>query len=204
MTTFYDEIGGYPTIEQIVATFYAGVAEDPVLRPLYPEEDLGPAEERFRLFLVQYWGGPTTYSDTRGHPRLRMRHAPFAVTPAAAERWLVHFREGLDAVDLPPEQDAQFWDYVTHAAQFMVNTFDGGGLLETPPRPGREQPLPYLVRRGQRPAVAGSTNTIATRARASRRSPSTISEAMTIDRSPTCVSQDHASYGSGRNRIGIL
>ena len=124
MTTFYDEIGGYPTIEKIVATFYAGVAGDPVLRPVYPEEDLGPAEERFRLFLVQYWGGPTTYSDTRGHPRLRMRHAPFAVTPAAAERWLVHFREGLDAADLTPEQDAQFWDYVTHAAQFMVNTFE--------------------------------------------------------------------------------
>ena len=100
MTTFYDEIGGYPTIEKIVATFYAGVAGDPVLRPLYPEEDLGPAEERFRLFLVQYWGGPTTYSETRGHPRLRMRHAPFAVTPAAAERWLVHFREGLDAAQL--------------------------------------------------------------------------------------------------------
>ena len=124
MTTFYDEIGGYPTIEKIVATFYAGVAEDPLLRPLYPEEDLGPAEERFRLFLVQYWGGPTTYSETRGHPRLRMRHAPFAVTPAAAERWLVHFREGLDAAQLTPEQDAQFWDYVTHAAQFMVNTLD--------------------------------------------------------------------------------
>ena len=73
MSTFYDEIGGYDTIEAIVRTFYAGVAEDEVLRPLYPEQDLGPAEERFRLFLVQYWGGPTTYGDTRGHPRLRMR-----------------------------------------------------------------------------------------------------------------------------------
>ena len=100
------------------------MATDEVLRPLYPEEDLGPAEERFRIFLVQYWGGPTTYSDQRGHPRLRMRHAPFAVTPAAKDRWLVHFRAGLDAADLTPEQDAQFWDYVTHAAQFMVNTFD--------------------------------------------------------------------------------
>ena len=95
-----------------------------MLRPLYPEEDLGPAEERFRLFLVQYWGGPTTYSETRGHPRLRMRHAPFAVTPEAKDRWLVHFRAGLDEVALPPEQDAQFWDYVTHAAQFMVNTLE--------------------------------------------------------------------------------
>ena len=123
-TTFYDEIGGEQTIRAIVHRFYEGVATDEVLRPLYPEEDLGPAEERFALFLVQYWGGPSTYSETRGHPRLRMRHAPFRVTPAAAERWLVHFRAGLDSVDLTPEQDERFWDYVTHAAQFMVNTLE--------------------------------------------------------------------------------
>ena len=122
--TFYDEIGGMPTISKIVDRFYEGVAGDEVLRPVYPEEDLRPAAERLTLFLAQYWGGPTTYSDNRGHPRLRMRHAPFAVTPAAQERWLVHFRAGLDAANLPPAQDAQFWDYVTHAAQFMVNTFD--------------------------------------------------------------------------------
>jgi hemoglobin len=124
VSTFYDEIGGYDTITRIVARFYQGVATDPVLRPLYPEEDLGPAEERFRLFLVQYWGGPTTYSDQRGHPRLRMRHAPFAVTPTAKEHWLTHFRAALDEAGLTPEQEQQFWDYVTHAAQFMVNTFD--------------------------------------------------------------------------------
>ncbi|MEP9383990.1 globin [Nocardioides sp. KR10-350] len=120
--TFYDEIGGMETMRTIVSTFYAGVAEDEVLRPLYPEEDLGPAEERFLLFLCQYWGGPTTYSERRGHPRLRMRHAPFAVTPEARDRWLVHFRAGLDAAKLTPEQDAEFWAYVTHAATFMVNT----------------------------------------------------------------------------------
>lgn len=122
--SFYDEVGGFETFRRIVHGFYEGVATDEILRPLYPEEDLGPAEERFLLFLVQYWGGPTTYSDQRGHPRLRMRHAPFAVTPAAAERWLVHFRAGMDTVDLTPEQDARLWDYVTHAAKFMVNTFD--------------------------------------------------------------------------------
>ncbi len=122
--TFYDEIGGYPTIAKIVDRFYEGVATHEVLRPLYPEEDLGPAAERFTLFLVQYWGGPTTYSDNRGHPRLRMRHAPFAVTPLARDHWLTHFRAGLDEANLTPEQDAKFWDYVTHAAQFMVNTFD--------------------------------------------------------------------------------
>ena len=121
---FYAEVGGAPVFEKLVRRFYEQVAEDEVLRPLYPEEDLGPAEERFRLFLIQYWGGPTTYSDRRGHPRLRMRHAPYAVTPVAKDHWLTHFRAALDEVALPPEQDAQFWDYVTHAAQFMVNSFD--------------------------------------------------------------------------------
>ena len=123
-STFYDEVGGEETITRIVAAFYKGVADDEVLRPLYPEEDLGPAEERFRMFLMQYWGGPTTYSDRRGHPRLRMRHAPYAVTPVAKDHWLACFRAALDDVALPPEQDAQFWDYITHAAQFMVNSFE--------------------------------------------------------------------------------
>ena len=122
--TFYDDIGGHDTIALIVRRFYEGVATDDVLRPLYPEEDLGPAEERFRMFLEQYWGGPTTYSEQRGHPRLRMRHAPFEVTHEAKDRWLVHFRAGLDAAELTPEQDAQFWEYVTHAAQFMVNSLE--------------------------------------------------------------------------------
>ena len=97
---------------------------DEVLRPLYPEEDLAAAEDRFAMFLEQYWGGPTTYSDQRGHPRLRMRHAPFAVTPTARDHWLLHFRAALDEADLTPEQDAQFWEYVTHAAQFMINTLE--------------------------------------------------------------------------------
>ncbi len=120
--TFYEEIGGFETFRRIVAKFYEGVAGDEVLRPLYPDEDLGPAEERFLLFLVQYWGGPTTYSEQRGHPRLRMRHAPFPVDQQARDRWLTHFRAALDAVQLTPEQDAQFWAYVTHAATFMINT----------------------------------------------------------------------------------
>ncbi|MGI9155894.1 MAG: globin [Marmoricola sp.] len=123
MSTFYDEIGG-ETIAGIVAKFYEGVAADEVLRSMYPEEDLGPAQERFTLFLQQYWGGPTTYSDRRGHPRLRMRHAPFKVTPDAAQHWLAAFRAALDDAELTPEQDAQFWGYVTHAAQFRVNSFD--------------------------------------------------------------------------------
>ena len=122
MSTFYDEIGGFDTFKRLVDKFYEGVASDEVLRPPYPEEDLAPAAERFTLFLVQYWGGPTTYSDNRGHPRLRMRHAPFAVTPNAKEHWLRHFRAGLDEVALTPEQDAELWDYITRAAHSMVNT----------------------------------------------------------------------------------
>ena len=97
--TFYEQIGGRETIAAIVHRFYQGVATDELLRPMYPEDDLGPAEERFRMFLEQYWGGPTTYSETRGHPRLRMRHAPFGVTTAARDRWLVHFRAALDLGD---------------------------------------------------------------------------------------------------------
>lgn len=125
--TFYDAIGGQDTIVAIVDRFYEGVATDEVLRPLYPEEDLRPAAHRFAMFLEQYWGGPTTYSDQRGHPRLRMRHAPFAVTPTARDHWLTHFRAGLDSVDLPADLDARFWEYVLHAATFMVNTHEDLG-----------------------------------------------------------------------------
>lgn len=121
-SSFYEAIGGMETLRTIVDRFYEGVATDPLLRPMYEEEDLGPSAERFRLFLAQYWGGPTTYNETRGHPRLRMRHAPFAVDEAARDAWLKHFRDGLDAAGLEPELDAEFWAYVQHAAQFLVNT----------------------------------------------------------------------------------
>ena len=99
--TFYDEIGGMATFERIVARFYQGVAEDEVLRPMYPADDLadGSAERRLRLFLAQYWGGPTTYSEERGHPRLRMRHAPFTVDEAAQEAWLRMGSDRFDAED---------------------------------------------------------------------------------------------------------
>ena len=122
--TFYDAIGGYPTIAKIVDRFYAGVATDEVLRPLYPEEDLAAAAERFTLFLVQYWGGPTTYSEQRGHPRLRMRHHPFAVTPHMRDRWLHHMRDAVDEVGLAPVHEAILWDYLERAAHSLVNTPD--------------------------------------------------------------------------------
>ena len=122
--TFYDLVGGEPTFRKLVDEFYAGVAVDPVLRPLYPDADLAPAAERLRLFLMQYWGGPNTYSEHRGHPRLRMRHAPFRVGPAERDAWLRHMRAAVDALDLPPEQDRTLWDYLERAAFFMVNTFE--------------------------------------------------------------------------------
>ena len=96
--TFYEQVGGEETFRRLVHRFYQGVAEDPLLRPMYPEEDLGPAEERLALFLMQYWGGPRTYSDGRGHPRLRMRHAPFTVDRAAHDAWLRHMRDAVDSL----------------------------------------------------------------------------------------------------------
>ncbi|WP_308012362.1 globin [Actinacidiphila acidipaludis] len=120
--TFYELVGGEETFRRLVHLFYQGVAEDPELRAMYPEEDLGPAEERLRLFLMQYWGGPRTYSDERGHPRLRMRHAPFKVDKAAHDAWLRHMRAAVDALELDPAHEQQLWDYLVYAAASMVNT----------------------------------------------------------------------------------
>jgi hemoglobin len=119
--TFYDAIGGEPTFRRLVDRFYEGVAADPLLRPMYPEEDLGPAADRLTLFLMQYWGGPNTYSANRGHPRLRMRHAPFTVNPAARDAWLKHMRDAVDSLELPEPHRTALWDYLERAAYFMVN-----------------------------------------------------------------------------------
>lgn len=124
--SFYQEVGGAETFALLVERFYAGVATDELLRPMYPEDDLGPAADRLRMFLEQYWGGPDTYSATRGHPRLRMRHAPFAVGPAARDRWLVHMRTAVDSLGLAPIHQATLWDYLERAAHSMVNTFEEG------------------------------------------------------------------------------
>ena len=122
--SFYAAVGGHETFVRLVDEFYRGVAEDPVLRPMYPEQDLGPAAERLTLFLEQYWGGPTTYSDERGHPRLRMRHAPFKVNPDARDRWLAHMRTAVDSLGLAPIHESQLWDYLERAAFSMINTFE--------------------------------------------------------------------------------
>nr|WP_175596244.1 globin [Thermomonospora catenispora] len=120
--TFYEAVGGEETFRRLVRRFYQGVADDPLLRPLYPEEDLGPAEERLRLFLMQYWGGPRTYSMRRGHPRLRMRHAPFKIGPQERDAWLRHMRDALDELALPPELEKMLWDYLTMAAHSLINS----------------------------------------------------------------------------------
>jgi hemoglobin len=120
---FWEQVGGRATFERLVRAFYAGVATDEVLLPMYPEQpDLEGAIQRLTGFLEQYWGGPTTYSDERGHPRLRMRHMPFTVTPEARDHWLTHMRAALDSLGLPQLQDATLWAYLDRAAQAMVNS----------------------------------------------------------------------------------
>ena len=119
--SLYERAGGTPFFEALVARFYDDVASDPVLRRVYPDDDLGPAQRRLTLFLIQYWGGPTTYDQERGHPRLRMRHAPFAIGPIERDRWLEHMRAAI--AELVP--DAGIADelerYVATAAEAMRN-----------------------------------------------------------------------------------
>ena len=122
-TSVYELVGGMAFFEALVERFYKGVALDPVLLPLYPQpDDLGPARRRLTLFLAQYWGGPTTYSEERGHPRLRMRHTPFLIGPVERDRWLVHMRATIDAMDPPPEGRAALLDYFAMTAESMRNT----------------------------------------------------------------------------------
>jgi hemoglobin len=135
--TFYEAVGGEETFRRLVSRFYQEVARDPELRKVYPSRDLGPAEEHLRLFLIQYWGGPGTYSELRGHPRLRMRHVRFAIGEAERDAWLRHMRTALDELELDTALDQQLWDYLVMAAHSLVNqeTRPGGGpdLGLTPP-----------------------------------------------------------------------
>ena len=119
--SLFERAGGLAFFERLVARFYEGVADDPVLRPLYPEAELAPAQRRLTLFLAQYWGGPTTYNDERGHPRLRMRHFPFAIGGAERDRWLVHMRAAVDEVAPPDDVRAELERYFDMAAEAMRN-----------------------------------------------------------------------------------
>ena len=124
-STYYEEVGGHETFRRLIARFYEEIARDEIVRPLYPEEDLGPAERRFRMFLEQYWGGPRTYSDERGHPRLRMRHMPFRIGPIERDAWLRCMHIAIDSIEPEILDDAHrkaLVDYMEMAAHSMVNS----------------------------------------------------------------------------------
>jgi hemoglobin len=120
--SLFDAVGGEPFFETLVARFYDGVAGDPLLRPLYPGETLDDARHRLTLFLVQYWGGPTRYSELRGHPRLRLRHAPFAIGPAQRDAWLAHMTAAVTSSGADDSVQARLLEYFEMAANHMVNT----------------------------------------------------------------------------------
>ena len=124
MSSFYEEIGGEAFFADLTAQFYAQVAVDPILRPMYPESDLKAAAKRLQWFLEQYWGGPTTYQENRGHPRLRMRHAQFHINLAAHDAWLSAMRTAVDGVEMKPEHKEQLWSYIEMAAAAMINQPD--------------------------------------------------------------------------------
>lgn len=135
--TFYEAVGGAETFTRLVSRFYAEVEADPQLRAVYPSKDLGPAREHLGLFLMQYWGGPTTYNERRGHPRLRMRHAHFKIGEAERDAWLRHMRTAMDEIALDPEHDEQLWQYLVMAARSLVNS-------EVPSGPDRGERRPDL------------------------------------------------------------
>ena len=124
MSSFYEEIGGEAFFADLTAQFYAQVAVNPILRPMYPESDLKAAATRLQWFLEQYWGGPTTYQENRGHPRLRMRHAQFHINLAAHDAWLSAMRTAVDGVQMSAEHKEQLWGYLEMAAAAMINQPD--------------------------------------------------------------------------------
>jgi hemoglobin len=127
VASVFEAAGGEPAFRRLVERFYAGVASDPVLRPIYPEADLSGAADRLAMFLIQYWGGPNTYSERRGHPRLRMRHQPFAIGLREREAWLRHMTEAVDSLDLKATVRKALLDYFDTASTAMINT---GGMHE--------------------------------------------------------------------------
>ena len=124
MSSFYEEIGGEAFFADLVSQFYAQVTVDPILRPMYPESDLKAAATRLQWFLEQYWGGPTTYQENRGHPRLRMRHAQFHINLAAHDAWINAMRTAVDGMQMRPEHKEQLWGYLEMAAAAMINQPD--------------------------------------------------------------------------------
>jgi hemoglobin len=120
--TFYDAVGGAQFFTDLVDGFYEGVETDSVLRPMYPEGDLADARRHLTWFFEQYWGGPKTYQEERGHPRLRMRHAEFVVDSDARDRWVKHMKASLDRMEMEPHLRDELWTYLVSAAEFLINT----------------------------------------------------------------------------------
>ncbi len=132
IVSFYEAVGGEETFTRLTRRFYEEVAADPVLLAAYPTpQDLRAAQEHLRLFLMQYWGGPATYNELRGHPRLRMRHVRFHIGETERDLWLKHMRTALDELALPAALEAQLWDYLVMAAHSLVNA-----VPENTPQPG--------------------------------------------------------------------
>ena len=127
MTTLFDHVGGEKWFRDLVERFYDGVGEDPLLRPLYPEADLGGAKARLAGFLVQYWGGPDDYSRVRGHPRLRMRHNPYGIGQVERDRWLFHMTNALRGCEgLDAEAETAVMEYFERASTAMINRYESG------------------------------------------------------------------------------
>ena len=123
-TNYYELFGGEAFFADLVSQFYARVATNEILRPMYPERDMAGAARRLQMFLEQYWGGPTTYSEERGHPRLRMRHAGFKIGPAAKNAWLTCMQEAVDGMELPADSKEKLWRYLEGAAEHLLNSFE--------------------------------------------------------------------------------
>jgi hemoglobin len=121
MDSFYDRVGGRATFEQLVSHFYALVAIDPILKPMYPDEDFHGAAQRLMMFLEQYLGGPSTYQEQRGHPRLRMRHAQFHIDLAARDAWLRCMKSAIDELSIEEADRVILWSYLELAANSLVN-----------------------------------------------------------------------------------
>ena len=126
MATDFEVFGGKEFFSSLVKDFYQEIISDPILKPMYPEDDIDGAIERLTLFLMQYWGGPTTYSDQRGHPRLRMRHAQFPIDFAARDAWLKNMKIALEKQNISDENRTKLWNYLMMAADSMVNTRSDG------------------------------------------------------------------------------
>jgi hemoglobin len=124
MSNFYEQVSGEKFFADLVSQFYAVVATDPILRPMYPDNDLQGAAQRLQWFLEQYWGGPDTYQENRGHPRLRMRHAQFPINAAARDAWLNAMHKAVDGVEIDPALKVELWGYLEMAANSLVNQPD--------------------------------------------------------------------------------